>query len=56
MLSGTVFQEILIWKVEKNVNSEFSEVLHRLRGHKVCDKYNAINSNRIKQDSLHLSH
>ncbi|XP_011502561.1 PREDICTED: WD repeat-containing protein 6 [Ceratosolen solmsi marchali] len=34
IFSGTVFQEILIWRVMHNSNMKFSEVLHRLIGHK----------------------
>lgn len=35
VFSGTVFQEVLIWKIKANINNEYSEVLHRLKGHKV---------------------
>lgn len=36
IFSGTVFQEILIWKVDSNHDSNKSvPVLHRLTGHRV---------------------
>lgn len=36
IFSGTVFQEILIWKVRNSdVTDEVAPVLHRLAGHKV---------------------
>lgn len=38
IFSGTVFQEILIWTLNNNADNQYSEVLHRLKGHKVCDK------------------
>lgn len=34
VFSGTVFQEILIWKFNKSLNHEFSDILYRLKGHK----------------------
>lgn len=36
IFSGTVFQEILIWKIDNNYDiNERMPVLHRLIGHKV---------------------
>ncbi|KAL7289608.1 hypothetical protein TKK_0016464 [Trichogramma kaykai] len=34
VLSGTVFQEILIWSVLNNATDSYSPILHRLKGHK----------------------
>ncbi|KAJ8665194.1 hypothetical protein QAD02_006856 [Eretmocerus hayati] len=34
ILGGTVFQEILIWNLKAEADQKYSEVLHRLKGHK----------------------
>ncbi|OXU24481.1 hypothetical protein TSAR_014047 [Trichomalopsis sarcophagae] len=34
IFSGTVFQEILIWSINNKRDNQYSEVLHRLKGHK----------------------
>ncbi|XP_031784570.1 WD repeat-containing protein 6 isoform X2 [Nasonia vitripennis] len=34
IFSGTVFQEILIWSINNKTDNRYSEVLHRLKGHK----------------------
>lgn len=37
IFSGTVFQEILIWKINNDYSTGKSmPILHRLTGHKVC--------------------
>lgn len=35
VLAGTVFREILVWKIANDSDKNGAHVLHRLRGHNV---------------------